>query len=61
MRYYAEYSTFASTTAGLDTDIQDSADWTINNPAGTDAEVGSVTHNPTKTTYTIAADGTVTP
>ena len=64
MRYYAERENWSTLMSDLDITLPDvPGRWTINNPAGTDAEVGKVTEltvTPNQV-YTIAADGTITP
>lgn len=64
MRYYAQYTAWATSMAStvLDIDLPDSSDWNVCNPAGTDAEVGQVLYKKatTNNNYTIAANGTIT-
>ena len=61
LRYYAEYDyNYPTTTDALDLSLTAGAGWTVNAP-NPPTNYGSVTHDGTSTTYTIAEDGSVSP
>jgi len=64
MRYYAEFTTYSSLMSQLDIDLPSSAEWAIETPAGTSAEIGKVRHinSPSGAdTYTISDAGVLSP